>query len=308
VSGDDPWLAIWTCGTTCQWYNPGSCGHPLAVCFVLPFTPQPPQPTLHTPPPPPPPPPGMGRSGGPNSAQGSERTVLLGLISTLRQQDLLPVAFFTFSKKRCDNAGGLLGGLDLTTAAEKHTVHVFVEQCLARLKEEDRGLPQVCGWGVGGALQGERGRAVHYDARDALADSRATWFMNDMLLPLQPPGCALPPCCPSNTQTIPLAPPVCSTPPVTLTYTYLFTPCHPNIPLHPPPKILRLRELMRRGIAVHHAGLLPILKEVVEMLFCQGYIKVGGGGAPAGGWAGLLPPAAGPRGVVLGCQFQRVLN
>lgn len=31
---------------------------------------------------------------------------------------------------------------------------------------------------------------------------------------------------------------------------------------------------MRRGIAVHHAGLLPIMKETVEMLFCQGYIKV----------------------------------
>jgi len=31
---------------------------------------------------------------------------------------------------------------------------------------------------------------------------------------------------------------------------------------------------MRRGLAVHHAGLLPIMKEVVEMLFCQGYIKV----------------------------------
>lgn len=97
----------------------------------------------------------------------------------------------------------------------------------------------------------------------------------------------------------------------------LHTPCHTHIhlPVHTlpsqhsptsPPKILRLRELMRRGIAVHHAGLLPILKEVVEMLFCQGYIKVGGGAA--GGWAGLLPPAAGPRGVVLGCQFQRVLN
>ncbi|GIL59558.1 hypothetical protein Vafri_14316, partial [Volvox africanus] len=40
------------------------------------------------------------------------------------------------------------------------------------------------------------------------------------------------------------------------------------------PQILRLRDLMRRGIAVHHAGLLPIMKEVVEMLFCQGYIKV----------------------------------
>ncbi len=41
-----------------------------------------------------------------------------------------------------------------------------------------------------------------------------------------------------------------------------------------PTQILRLRELMRRGLAVHHAGLLPIMKEVVEMLFCAGYIKV----------------------------------
>jgi antiviral helicase SKI2 len=39
---------------------------------------------------------------------------------------------------------------------------------------------------------------------------------------------------------------------------------------------MRLRDLMRRGVAVHHAGLLPIMKETVEMLFCQGYIKVTG--------------------------------
>ena len=38
---------------------------------------------------------------------------------------------------------------------------------------------------------------------------------------------------------------------------------------------MRLRDLVRRGLAVHHAGLLPIMKEVVEMLFCGGYIKVG---------------------------------
>jgi antiviral helicase SKI2 len=37
---------------------------------------------------------------------------------------------------------------------------------------------------------------------------------------------------------------------------------------------MRLRDLMKRGLAVHHAGLLPIAKEMLEMLFCQGYIKV----------------------------------
>jgi antiviral helicase SKI2 len=40
------------------------------------------------------------------------------------------------------------------------------------------------------------------------------------------------------------------------------------------PQVLRLQSLLHRGIGVHHAGLLPIVKEVVEMLFCRGVIKV----------------------------------
>lgn len=40
------------------------------------------------------------------------------------------------------------------------------------------------------------------------------------------------------------------------------------------PQVLRVREMLKRGIGVHHAGLLPIMKEVVEMLFCRGLIKV----------------------------------
>ncbi|KNA05993.1 hypothetical protein SOVF_185190, partial [Spinacia oleracea] len=40
------------------------------------------------------------------------------------------------------------------------------------------------------------------------------------------------------------------------------------------PQILRVQSLLHRGIGVHHAGLLPIVKEVIEMLFCRGVIKV----------------------------------
>ncbi|PKA51999.1 DEAD-box ATP-dependent RNA helicase ISE2, chloroplastic [Apostasia shenzhenica] len=40
------------------------------------------------------------------------------------------------------------------------------------------------------------------------------------------------------------------------------------------PQIVRVQSLLRRGIGVHHAGLLPIVKEVVEMLFCRGVVKV----------------------------------
>lgn len=40
------------------------------------------------------------------------------------------------------------------------------------------------------------------------------------------------------------------------------------------PQIRRLRELLSRGIAVHHGGMLPIVKEVVEILFARTLVKV----------------------------------
>ena len=40
------------------------------------------------------------------------------------------------------------------------------------------------------------------------------------------------------------------------------------------PQVLRIRDLLSRGIAVHHGGLLPIIKEMVEILFTRGLVKV----------------------------------
>lgn len=40
------------------------------------------------------------------------------------------------------------------------------------------------------------------------------------------------------------------------------------------PQIARMRDLLSRGIGVHHGGLLPIVKEVVEILFQRGLVKV----------------------------------
>uniref|UniRef100_A0A8H7XX10 Antiviral helicase n=1 Tax=Psilocybe cubensis TaxID=181762 RepID=A0A8H7XX10_PSICU len=40
------------------------------------------------------------------------------------------------------------------------------------------------------------------------------------------------------------------------------------------PQIANLLPLLRRGIGIHHGGLLPILKEVIEILFQEGLIKV----------------------------------
>ena len=40
------------------------------------------------------------------------------------------------------------------------------------------------------------------------------------------------------------------------------------------PQVLKVEELLQRGIGVHHGGLLPILKEITEILFQRGLVKV----------------------------------
>ncbi|KAF2350406.1 P-loop containing nucleoside triphosphate hydrolase, partial [Trinorchestia longiramus] len=42
------------------------------------------------------------------------------------------------------------------------------------------------------------------------------------------------------------------------------------------PQVVHLRQLLRNGIGVHHSGILPMLKEVVEMLFAKGLVKMAG--------------------------------
>uniref|UniRef100_A0A0K0FTR4 Helicase ATP-binding domain-containing protein n=1 Tax=Strongyloides venezuelensis TaxID=75913 RepID=A0A0K0FTR4_STRVS len=40
------------------------------------------------------------------------------------------------------------------------------------------------------------------------------------------------------------------------------------------PQVLMVKEAAIRGFGIHHSGILPILKEIIEMLFSNGYIKV----------------------------------
>ena len=37
---------------------------------------------------------------------------------------------------------------------------------------------------------------------------------------------------------------------------------------------MQMLPMLKRGIGVHHSGLLPLLKEVVEILFQEGLLKV----------------------------------
>ncbi|KPI34847.1 putative ATP-dependent RNA helicase [Cyphellophora attinorum] len=120
-----------------------------------------------------------GRGSGRTTA-AQDRTVWVGLVDYLKNNNLLPACIFVFSKKRCEENADSLGKKDFCTAAEKSAIHMTIERSIARLKPEDRLLPQIG----------------------------------------------------------------------------------------------RLRDMLERGIAVHHGGLLPIVKEIVEILFAQTLVKV----------------------------------
>ncbi|KAJ0407079.1 hypothetical protein P43SY_005352 [Pythium insidiosum] len=131
---------------------------------------------------------GGGRGGG-SSASTSQRSFgsntgdqsdWTKLIQHLKDQTLLPVVVFAFSKRVCEESAQKLSKLDLSTPSERSEIHVFLESSIQRLQGSDRELPQV----------------------------------------------------------------------------------------------VTMKEMLKRGIGVHHGGLLPILKEMVEILFARGLVKV----------------------------------
>jgi superfamily II RNA helicase len=40
------------------------------------------------------------------------------------------------------------------------------------------------------------------------------------------------------------------------------------------PEYVRMISLLEKGIAIHHAGIMPVLREMVELLFSKGYVKL----------------------------------
>jgi antiviral helicase SKI2 len=72
-----------------------------------------------------------------------DKNIWIHLVHHLRREKLLPVVIFVFSKRRCEENAAVLTNIDLCTASEKSEVHIVVEKSIARLKVEDRGLPQI---------------------------------------------------------------------------------------------------------------------------------------------------------------------
>lgn len=125
---------------------------------------------------------GGGSSGGNNRFQVSRpnKNTWVELVHFLNSNTLLPAVIFVFSKKRCEEYANTLTSIDFCNAKEKSQIHMFIDKAVARLKKEDRELPQ----------------------------------------------------------------------------------------------IMAIRDMLSRGIAVHHGGLLPIVKEVIEILFAKTLVKV----------------------------------
>jgi len=121
------------------------------------------------------------RGGGNNRNQTNrDQNIWVHFVQHLKKEELLPACVFVFSKKRCEQNVESLQNLDFCTASEKSAIHIIVERSIARLRVEDRNLPQ----------------------------------------------------------------------------------------------IKRMREWLSRGFAVHHGGLLPIVKEIVEILFAKSLVRV----------------------------------
>ncbi|OLL22398.1 putative ATP-dependent RNA helicase, partial [Neolecta irregularis DAH-3] len=119
----------------------------------------------------------LGRA---NIRSQTDKYVFVHLVDYLKKQNLLPVVVFVFSKKRCEEYASTLSNIDLSIHSEKSEIHIAIEKAVARLRVEDRLLPQIA----------------------------------------------------------------------------------------------RMRDFLGRGIAVHHGGLLPIVKEIVELLFARGLVKI----------------------------------
>lgn len=121
-----------------------------------------------------------GGRGGMRTTAAQDKNIWVHLVHHLKKETLLPAVIFVFSKKRCEENADALSAVDFSNQTEKSAIHMIIEKSIARLKPEDRLLPQ----------------------------------------------------------------------------------------------ILRMRELLARGLAVHHGGLLPIVKEIVEILFAKTLVKV----------------------------------
>ena len=221
------------------------------------------------------------------------------LIGYLRVHELLPSINFMFSKKMIDQTAQQLQHIDLCTNAEKGRITAFLSRCGASLilQQSPMHLPSSCSLrhfplrtldpapcfsssfparvpvlayllfaatappaALRLQLPDGAGRYLSH-RRDIIrthANSRSMPRAQRTLT--RPPPVQAGPCLTHSAQS--LAPRGCRS---------LARISAEDQQLS---QIKIVTSQLQRGVGVHHAGLLPILKEAVEMLFCEGLVRV----------------------------------
>ena len=145
---------------------------------------------------------------------------------------------FSFSKKECEALALQMVSLDLNDEGEAGMVSAIFANAIDCLSEEDRRLPQVAPC------------TLHPNAM--FSPAAHSDHHHDLSLLLSPGSY-------HSWQSVRL---VVSAPRVADSLCTVCLQIHAILPM------------LRRGIGIHHSGLLPILKELVELLFQEGLLKV----------------------------------
>ena len=180
------------------------------------------------------------------------------VVKMIMERGLQPVIIFSFSRRDCEAYALQMSKLDFNSAREKELVEEVFTNAIDCLSEEDKQLPQV--------------------SEDHLPTSLLISY------PLT--------CLPTHSLTN--SPTHLPTHSLTRTHSLIHSLVHCSLALsthltypltfyiHPPLahqhvyisfQVVHLLPLLKRGIGIHHSGLLPILKETIEILFSEGLIK-----------------------------------
>lgn len=216
---------------------------------------------------------------------------------------LLQVIVFSFSKKDCEAMALQMATLDLNTDEEKLLVESVFNSAMDCLQSKDRKCAQsplssygqlacsvsVCLHAVSAGIHTTHltlPRACHSDAvHQQCSSATAAFACWRYLVPFAKLACegALqslqprPGVLPYHLQIVQLCADLHMRLPslVFLLYTAAATVVSGMCTCGRLPQLSHLLPMLKRGVGVHHSGLLPILKEVVELLFQEGVVKVG---------------------------------
>lgn len=175
----------------------------------------------------------------------------------IMERNYQPVIIFAFSKRECEALGQQMARLDFNTGTA--SLSLFVQACVAPMRTMLR-RAWCSPWDACADDEKKMVETVFKNAIDSLSEDDRSLPQIEAILPVRWPHCA---------RTRPHRP--------------------KRHAMHTPRDVADRQgvrrgslltgaggaeQLLKQGVGIHHGGLLPILKEVIEILFQEGLIKV----------------------------------